>query len=136
MAAAGKLSMGVAFVHYTGEYSMVRLAPDSAPPLGAFAGRLCAMTRTEEELSVICDTAHAPGAPEAEHGWACLKVLGPLDTSMVGLMSSLSGALAAADISLLAVSTFDTDYVLVRRGNLEAAIAAWRAAGHDYQGRV
>lgn len=128
--------MGVAFVHYTGTYSMVRLPPNSAPTLGAFAGRLCAMTRTEEELSVICDAAHAPAASKAEHDWACLKVLGPLDTSMVGVMSSLAGALAAANISLLAVSTFDTDYVLVRTQNLDAAISAWRAAGHDYKGEA
>lgn len=128
--------MGVAFVYYTGAFSMVRLPPDAPPPLGAFAGRLCAMTRTEDELSVICDTAHVPDAPQAEHGWACLKVLGPLDVSMVGVMSSLSGALAAANISLLAISTFDTDYVLVRAALLDAAIAAWRAAGHDYRGVI
>ena len=123
--------MSVAFVHYVGEFSVMRLSPDAPPPLRAFAGRLCAMTCTEDELSLICDTAHAPNAPNAEHGWACLKVLGPLDTSMVGVMSSLSGALAAADISLLAISTFDTDYVLMRKAHLEDAIAAWRAAGHD-----
>jgi uncharacterized protein len=126
--------MGIAFVHYLGAYSLVRLAPDASPPLGAFAGRLCSMTRTEDELSVICDTKHAPEGARAEHGWSCLKVLGPLDTSMVGVMSSLSGALAAANISLLAISTFDTDYVLVRAAHLDAAIAAWRAAGHDYRG--
>jgi uncharacterized protein len=128
--------MSVAFVHYTGAFSLVRLLPDEPLPMGAFAGRLCAITRTEEELSIICETAYAPEGAKVEHGWACLKVLGPLDTAMVGVMSSLSGALAAADISLLAISTFDTDYVLVREDHLEAAIAAWCAAGHDYKGQA
>jgi hypothetical protein len=128
--------MGVAFVHYVGAFRMVRLPPDAPPPLGDFAGRLCAMTRTEDELSIICDTAHAPDALKADHGWACLKVRGPLDISMVGVMSSLSGALAAANISLLAVSTFETDYVLVRAAHLDAAIAAWRNTGHDFRGAV
>ena len=126
--------MAVAFVHYIGAFSLVRLPPDSPLPMGAFAGRLCAITRTEDELSVICDTEHAPSSVRVEHGWACLKVLGPLDVAIVGVMSSLAGALAEVNIALLAISTFDTDYVLVRREHLENAIAAWRAAGHTYNG--
>jgi len=67
----------------------------------------------------------------AERGWRALEVAGPLDLTMTGVMANLAGALAGAGVSLFAVSSYDTDVLLVREAQLAAAVAALRAAGHD-----
>jgi len=66
-----------------------------------------------------------------ESDWRCLQVAGPLDFSMVGVIASLTGILAAANISVFVISTFDTDLLLVKQGDLEAAVDVFAAAGHD-----
>lgn len=113
---------------------MAKLPTDASVPAQVFTGRLGAVIKTDDELTVICDTKNVPVGANADDDWACLKVLGPMAFDVVGVMGSLSGALAAAKISLIAVSTFDTDYVLVKRENVEGAISALRNAGHDFQG--
>lgn len=99
-------------------------------PAALLESDLCFIARTSEELSVVCATADVPAAALAcEDGWRALKVRGPLDFSLTGIMASIATALAEANVALFAVSTFDTDYVLVKEDALEAAIAALRDAG-------
>jgi hypothetical protein len=108
---------------------------DGAAGVPAWAtGRLVSVTRAGAELSVVCDLEAVPPGVRCEGPWRALVVAGVLDLSMVGVLSSLSRALAGAGVPIFVVSTFDTDYVLVREGDLGRAIAALRGAGHGVDG--
>lgn len=117
-----------------GELAVARLAGDETAPPWAMEGALSSVTRTAEELSVVCAAAAVPAGVRAERGWRCLRVAGPLDLSLTGVLASIAAPLAAAGVSLFAVSTYDTDYVLVREESLGAAVDCLRAAGHDVIG--
>jgi uncharacterized protein len=113
------------------EFGVARLGPSDPIPAWATQGSLFSITRTEDELSVVCDAAAIPADVGAERGWRCLRVVGRLDFALTGVLASLATPLAAAGVSLFAVSTFDTDYILVRTHALDTAIASLRRAGHD-----
>jgi len=108
-----------------GRYAICRLAPDAAVPASFFSA-----TRTEDELSIVCLDAQAPEDAKTESGWRALQVIGPLEFSLTGILAAIAAPLAAAGVSIFAISTFDTDYVLVKEENLAKAWAALRAAGH------
>ena len=88
------------------------------------------ITFTETEISVVCEEAMAPPGTECERGWRCLRVDGPLDFEMVGVLASLTRALAHAGISVFALSTYETDYLLVRSTVLDRAVETLEGAGH------
>jgi hypothetical protein len=94
-------------------------------------GVFFSVTRTPAELSAVCDVAAVPPAVKSEGPWSVLAVRGPLDLNMIGVLSGLAAPLAAAGISIFAVSTYDTDHVLVRNHDLERAIRILREAGHS-----
>ena len=119
------------FTVVPGSFAVARLAPDAEVPAGALVPPFHSVTRTPSELSVVCPEAAAPSNTLAETGWALLGLVGPFPFSMVGVLSSVLGPLAATDVSIFALSTFDTDYVLVKRERLAAAISALTAAGHE-----
>ena len=110
--------------------AVCRLPPDAPLPPEPPGGPLWSVTRTPHELSLVVAEDAVRDGWKAERGWCCLAVEGPLDFSLVGIMASLSAPLAEAGVSLFAVSTYDTDYVLVREESLERAIGALRDAGH------
>lgn len=110
--------------------AVCRLPPDAPFPPEPPGGPLWSVTRTPHELSLVLAESAVQHGWKAERGWRCLVVEGPLDFSLIGIMASLATPLAEAEVSLFAVSTYDTDYVLVREENLERAIAALRDAGH------
>lgn len=110
---------------------MVRLAANASLPAWATAGDFFSVTRTSEEFSVVCPANQVPSSLTAETGWRALKVQGPFALSEIGVLAALTTPLAHAQVSLFAISTFDTDYLLVREEKLEAAIAALRAAEHE-----
>lgn len=106
--------------------SICRLAADAAIPstlLQAHAGFL-SITRTADELSIVCPEALVPKDAKAEHGWRAFQVQGPLDFSLTGIIAALTAPLSEAKISVFTVATFDTDYLLVREKDLEGAISA------------
>jgi hypothetical protein len=111
--------------------AICRLEPDRADLDWDLGEGLLSVTFTDEEVSIICDEAHAPGDAEVSRGWRCLRVAGPLDFDMVGVLAALAAPLAAEGVSIFAVSTFDTDHILVRHADLERAVAALRAGGHE-----
>ncbi len=111
--------------------AVCRLEPAEALPGWAAQGAFWCVARTPDELSVVCEQAHVPGGIRAEGGWRALKVLGPLDFALTGILAGLANALAQAGVSIFALSTFDTDYILVKEGSLGAAIAALRGQGHS-----
>jgi hypothetical protein len=114
----------------SGSFAMVRLAADSPLPLWAIEKEFFSITRTSDELSIVCPSGQVPGGIAAETGWRALKVEGPFALSEVGVLAALSAGLAAAKVSVFAISTFDTDYLLVSEQQLYAAIAALQSAGH------
>lgn len=116
-----------------GLFAVCRLDPVADVPAWAQRGPFSSVTRTAEELSVVCLQESVPPDIRAERDFRALKVEGPLDFSLTGVLADLSGALAAANISLFALSTFDTDYILVREADLERALDALSAAGHHVQ---
>jgi hypothetical protein len=114
-----------------GELAVCRMAPDAAAPAASAGAALWSVTRTVDELSIVCPVAAAPPGAEVEPGWRALQVAGPLDFALTGVLAAIAGPLAAAEVSIFAVSTYDTDYVLVRDAALPAAFEALRRAGHD-----
>src|SRR5260370_16512143 len=118
-----------------GRYAVCRLAPDAATPSGA-DGRLLSITRTPEELSIVCDENAVPTGARREPGWRCLRVAGTLEFSLVAVIASLVVPLADADVALFVFSTFDTDYFLVRALDLASAVTALRPPRHQLAGVV
>lgn len=114
-----------------GEYAVARLEPGS-PVSGLDApDRLVSITRTAAETSVICPAGLAPEGARVESGWRLLTVRGPLAFTLTGIIAALASELASAGVALFSLSTFDTDHVLVKATDLERAVRALRAAGHE-----
>ncbi len=111
--------------------AVCRLASADPVPTWAAGGQFSSVTRTTAELSVVCDEAQVPAGVRAERSWRALGVVGTLDFSLVGVVLSIAQPLADAGISIFVISTFDTDYVLVKQESLDRALAALRAAGHS-----
>jgi hypothetical protein len=115
-----------------GEFNIHRFDPTDTVPTDILAGGFFSICRTDEELSIVCPDAIPLASARCDAGWSCIKVLGPLDFSLTGILAHLAGLLAAAGISIFAVSTYDTDYILVKTGQLASAVAALEAGGHSF----
>jgi hypothetical protein len=109
--------------------AICRLEPD-APLPPWIAGGFTSITRTRHELSIVCDAAAVPASVQAQRNYRAFAVRGPLDFGLVGIVADLSRILSAASISIFVVSTYDTDYLLVRDTDFARAIASLRDAGH------
>ena len=111
-------------------FAICRLgASDEIPDWAYEECGFSSITRTDEELSIVCRQDLVPEALTSSSGWRCLKVKGPLDLEMTGVLAGLTAPLAEAGISTFAISTHDTDYLLVQERRLEEAIAVLSAAG-------
>ncbi len=117
-----------------GRFAVCRLAPGEEVPAWAGGGAFTSVTRTRDELSVVCAEGAVPEGIRSEGGWRVFQVEGPLDFALTGVLASVAAPLAGAGVSIFAVSTFNTDYVMVREENVERAIAALGAAGHRVSG--
>ncbi len=111
-------------------FAICKLPSESPIPEWATLGETWSITRSRTELSIVCPDSMLPGDIQAERNWRSLEVDGLLPFEMVGVLSTLTGVLAEAGISLFAVSTFDTDLILVRTETFEAACVALRNSGH------
>ena len=110
--------------------AVCRLAP-GAPLPSWIRGAFTSVTRTDEELSVICDDDAVPADVQAERGWRAVRVLGPIPFEVTGVAAALVSPLAAAGISVFLLATFDTDYLLLKEEVFARALDILRAAGHD-----
>jgi hypothetical protein len=117
-----------------GDYCVCRLPAGADPPSDPGSGTLFSVTRAAGEVSVVCALDAIPAGARSEGPFAALRVAGTLDFALTGILASLTAPLAEADISAFALSTFDTDYLLVPRGSLGEAQAALAAAGHQVLG--
>ena len=121
---------GRSFQLLPGRFCIQRLPADAKLSLERFRETSWySITRTQDEVSVVAPEDLELGATEREPGWSCLKLEGPLDLGMVGVLAGITHVLADAGVSIFCVATFDTDYVLVRSVDLERAVAALRAGG-------
>jgi len=111
-------------------FAVCRLSPADPTPEWP-RGEFVSISRTPAELSVVCDQVHVPADVRAERDWRCFEVEGPIPFELVGLAARITKALAEARISVFFVSTFDTDYVMVRSASVDAAITALRSARFD-----
>lgn len=110
-------------------FAICRLDAGAAVPAWATTGNFFSITRTTEELSIVCLQSLVPDGVRCERDWRCFKLAGPIPFTAVGVLASLVQPLAEAGISLFAVSTFDTDYLLVKAADLQRAVAAFRQHG-------
>lgn len=122
-------NLALTMIILKGTYAICRLDKQSPIPNWALSGEFLSITRTIDELSIVCRQGNVPEGIKYEKGWRCLKVKGPLDFSLIGILSTLTGVLVREGISVFAVSTYDTDYLLVKEENLEKAVSALRKEG-------
>ena len=115
-----------------GRFAICRLDPGAPFPAWAFSGPFVSITRTADELSVVCPEEAVPEGVQCERGWRCLVVSGTLDFALVGVLASLLVPLANAGVSVFAISTFDTDFLLVKQSDVERAAEALLRAGHVF----
>jgi len=121
-----KLSFGI----IKGSFTIHRLSPAGEIPEEIYRSSFFSITRTEDELSIVCPSSLSIASENSDAGWACLKVNGPLDLSLTGILADISAVLAKAWISIFVVSTFDTDYILVKADSLERTKEVLRNAKH------
>jgi hypothetical protein len=114
-------------------FVICRLSPDATIPDPSTINQFYSITRTSEELSVVCTKENAPVHAKYDYGWRCFKVKGPLDFSLIGIIVSIATCLAKSGVSIFTISTFDTDYFLVKDEKLEVAIQALTEAGHTVE---
>ncbi len=110
--------------------AVCRTDPDESFPDWLPSSGFWSLTKTAEELSLVIDEHLAPSGWQVEKGWRGLKVEGPLDFSLVGILSALTGPLAAAGIPVFALSTYETDYLLIKQHYLQDALTV--LAEHDF----
>ena len=115
---------------FPGDYAICRLAPDAPDPTWARESHVSVVARTADELSVLCASEKVPAGTQCEAGWRLFKFQGPFAFTQTGILAAVLNPLAEAAVGILAVSTFDTDYVLVKDTNLSRARDVLVAAGH------
>ena len=136
MAEVGKLSGSFMTEHHLkfrrlkSIYAIVRLAPDAAVPGWATCGEFTSITRTSDELSIVCPVENLPLGVSSDR-WICLKLQGPFPLSLTGVLLSFIQPLSSKGIPIFAIATYDTDYVLIREESVGAALAELQSAGHE-----
>jgi hypothetical protein len=115
-----------------GRYSVARLAPDSSIPGWASGPGFSAIIRADDELTIVCHEDRVPEGVEAEHGWACLRTIGPFDFQATGIVHFLIGPLSSNGIGVFVVCTFDGEHVLIADRDRDKARSLLTAAGHNF----
>jgi uncharacterized protein len=111
-------------------YAIVRLAPDAPVPGWAAKGDVTSITRTADELSIVCPADNLPPDVESPHRWICLKLEGPFPFTQTGVLLSFIEPLSRNEIPIFAISTYDTDYVLIPEEFAGRVLESLRDAGH------
>lgn len=126
--------MAIGLTIIPGEFAICRLASGEPVPTWAGSPVFSLVTRTPDELSIICPAPQVPANVKHEAGWRLLKLQGPFPFTTTGVLASVLNPLAASGVSILATSTFDTDYVLVKSAQLDVAREALLSANHCMPG--
>lgn len=123
--------MHLKFRRLPGTFIICRLPPNAAIPEFDPKASLLSVTRTTDELSIVCPTGRAPENAKCEGPWTCFKLEGPFPFSLTGVLASFLDPLAEHGVPIFAIATFDTDYVLVKEEHALAALKTLKVAGHD-----
>jgi len=116
------------------EYAICRLPASADVPVWAMQGKFFSITRTEDELSIVCEQSSVRESEpqiKVERGWRCLKLHGPIPFETTGVIASLTKPLADEGVSVFVLSTFDTDYLLVKSVSIEQVMQILRTADHE-----
>jgi len=124
---------GIRLLSVPGLFAVCKLATGSPIPTWATTGDLFTVTRTADELSVVCRQEVVPEGVVGERDWCCLRVAGTMPFTLVGVLASLTMPIARTGVGVFAFSTYDTDYLLVKTGEMHKAVAALRADGHEVE---
>jgi len=119
------------FTFVPGQFAISKLLPDAPIPSWALKGVFTSVTRTAEELSIVCAADNLPRDINSESHWICLKLEGPFAFTQTGILASFIDPLAENAIPIFAISTYDTDYVLIKEEHWAVAYAALQNAGHQ-----
>jgi uncharacterized protein len=114
-----------------GSFAVCRLPPDTPLPEWAWTRPFSSVTRTADELSIVCLADNLPRDVNSEHHWICFKLEGPFSFSEVGILASFIDPLAEQGVPIFAISTYDTDYVLASEDHAGVVLVALRDAGHE-----
>ncbi len=112
-------------------FAVCQLEPNAALPAWATRGSFFSLTRTSEELSIVCLQEDVPADVLAEKAWRSLKIEGPMDFAFTGVLASLARPLADAGVSIFTLATYDTDYLLIKEQDLSRAVLALSDEGHQ-----
>jgi len=129
----GGMTLSLTLLEQT--FAVHRLAADMEVPAAALSSPFFAITRTDDELSLVLPESVEIDSEKSEAGWACFKVEGPLEFGLVGVLAKISSVLAEAGVPIFAMSTFDTDYILVKRKQVQVAKEALSSADYQIQAR-
>ena len=114
-------------------FTIHKLSPDASIPEEILKSNNYSVIKTENELSVVWSELIEVQSLQSSKGWKCIKMKGPLDFNLTGILAGISDILAKANISIFAISTFDTDYILVRTQDLSSARTKLRQAGYKFK---
>ena len=115
-------------------FTIHRFSPSHEIPNQVYKSEFHTISKTEDELSIVCSSSIQLNSEKSETGWSCIKVVGPLGFSLIGILARISSILAEAEISIFAISTFNTDYILVKSEKLPLATEVLLASGHTFIG--
>jgi len=114
-----------------GPYTICKLDAAAAIPDWAATGAFSSITRTSDELSIVCEEANIPPDTRVERGFSCLRLEGPFDFQAVGVLKSFLDPLAQSGVPIFALSTYDTDWILIQDKHWENALSVLIDAGHE-----
>ena len=117
------------FTVLASSFAVCKLRPEASIPQWAYQGRFISITKTEEEVSIVCQTDNIPEDVVCAKNWRALKIVAELDFVLVGILAAISNTLAQAGISIFAISTYNTDYILVQEKHLDLALQTLLKAG-------
>jgi hypothetical protein len=116
-----------------GEFTIHRFPAMSKIPGDVCESDFFTISKTDDEISIVCNSAINLKSERSETGWSCFKVLGPLEFSLTGILAKLAACLAEANISIFAISTYNTDYILVNSNQIELAKSSLEASGNSIE---
>ena len=116
-----------------GEFSIHRLVPDIVIPPQVYESEFYSIVKTDDEISIVCDSSIQLHAEKSNAGWKCIKFVEVLDFSLTGILNKITSILANSKISMFALSTYNTDYLLVEMSNILKAKQALITAGYTFE---
>ena len=113
-------------------FAIHRFSPSARIPDEVLDDPFFGIIKTDEELCIVCRSSLTLESEHCDRKWSCIRVIGPLDLTDTGILAKISRVLANAQISIFAISTYDTDYILVKTENINEAVLVLKAAGYQF----